>query len=262
MTHRTGPWPHGAPCWPTLGTGDEQRARAFYGEVLGWEFVDAGVRLHDWTLATAGGGTVAGVGAVRSTGSSEWVLAFAVDDLGAAAAAIVNAGGQLQQPGHDVLAGAARSAVGRDPGGQRFALLEAGTFAGVDVVNAPGALVWEDGVSDDPEAARAFYREVFGWKYVAEPRAGTAYTLFGPGGGGAPWGGLGGNPAGSPPYWCLWFGVESVEAAVDTVVRLGGGVLGGPEDGPWGRVARVQDPEGAVFGVVAPDWDALPDRQG
>ena len=104
VTHRTGPWPHGAPCWPTLGTGDEQRARAFYGEVLGWEFVDAGVRLHDWTLATAGGGTVAGVGAVRSTGSSEWVLAFAVDDLGAAAAAIVNAGGQLQQPGHDVLA--------------------------------------------------------------------------------------------------------------------------------------------------------------
>lgn len=260
MTNRTTPWPHGAPCWVTLGTGDEQRARAFYGEVLGWSFQDAGPRQHDWTLAEARDGIVAGIGAVREDAQSSWLLAFAVDDLDAAAAAVVNAGGRLLQPPHDVLVGAARAVVARDPGGVRFSLVQAGDFIGAGVVNAPGALIWEDGVADDPEASRVFYEAVLGWRFTAEPRAGEAYTLFGPAVDQAPWGGLGGNPAGLAPYWCVWFGVESVDTAVDRVIQLGGGVLAGPDDGPWGRTARVQDPDGAVFGVMAPDWDTLPDR--
>ena len=259
VTARTAPWPHGAPCWIALGTGDEERSRAFYGEVLGWEFRDAGPRQHDWTVATVDGDVVAALGAVRSSGSAAWTLGFAVDDVEAGGAAVVNGGGRLLQPAHDILGGAARAAVGRDPGGLRFAMVQAGAFTGLETVNRPGALVWEDGVSDDPLAAREFYREVLGWSYVDEPQAGTDYALFGPADG-SPWGGLGGNPAGSPPYWCLWFGVESVDETVDRVIGLGGGVLDGPESGPWGRLARVQDPEGAVFGLMAPDWDALPDR--
>lgn len=261
MTNRTSPWPHGAPCWVTLGTGNEQRARAFYGEVLGWTFRDAGPRQHDWTLAEIDDGVVAGIGAIREDPMSSWLLGFAVDDVAATAAAVVNAGGQLLQPVHDVLAGAARSAVGRDPGGMRFALVEAGEFSGVSVVNVPGALVWEDGSADDPEAARTFYTAVLGWSYLHDRQGDSDAVLFGlPGG--APWGGLGGNPGGDRAAWCPWFGVESVDRTVDTVIALGGGVLSGPDDGPWGRTARVQDPEGAVFGVVAPDWDALPDRSG
>lgn len=264
MTHRTDPWPHGMPVWATLATGDEPRAREFYARVLGWEFADAGPRQHHWTMATADGRVVAGIGEVRSSGSSAWVLHFAVDDLDRCAADIVNAGGQLLLPAHEVLAGAARSVIGRDAGGVRFGLLQAGEFVGPDVVAVPGGLVWEDGVADDPDAARRFYADLLGWTYGEVTPAGGAYATFGPGPD-VTWGGLGGNPTDSPAYWCVWFGVDSLDGAVDAVVDLGGSVLDGPLDAPLGdlgptRLARVRDPEGAVFGLVAPDWDRVRHR--
>ncbi|MHA3703491.1 VOC family protein [Jatrophihabitans sp. YIM 134969] len=260
MTHRSSPWPHGAPCWVTLATADEQRARAFYGEVLGWDFQDVGPRQHDWTLAEVDGRVVAGIGAIREDATSSWLLSFAVDDVDAAAAAVVNGNGQVLQPPHDVLAGAGRAAVARDPGGLRFGMLQAGEFAGVDLVNRPGAVVWEDGGSDDPEASRAFAATVLGWSYTAEPRVGADYAMFGPAGDPQPWGGLGARSGDEPAEWTVWFGVESVDGAVDVVIGRGGGVLSGPDDTPWGRLARVQDPDGATFGLLAPDWDALPQR--
>lgn len=259
-------WPHGAPCWATLASSDEARARAFYADVLGWSFRDVGPRQHDWVLAEAADGVVAGIGAVPEDGRSTWLLGFATDDLERSAALVVNAGGTLLQPPHEVLAGAARLAVGRGRGGMRFAMLEAGDFTGFTAVNSPGALVWEDGYSTAPAEDKAFHAEVFGWQYTPEPRAGEQYAMFGAPGDPRPWGGIGALPAdllplsGQGGLWCLWFGVDSADAAVDHVITGGGGVLSGPTDTPWGRLALVQDPEGAVFGVVAPDYDDLPDR--
>ena len=48
----------------------------------------------------------------------------------------------------------------------------------------------------------------------------------------------------------MYFGVEDVDAALSTVTRLGGTVLDGPMDSPFGRLATVADPQGASFQII------------
>ena len=48
-------------------------------------------------------------------------------------------------------------------------------------------------------------------------------------------------------YWRAYFNVEDADAAAAKVTELGGTVLAGPEDSPYGRIVTVTDPEGATF---------------
>lgn len=56
-------------------------------------------------------------------------------------------------------------------------------------------------------------------------------------------------PAGSPGGWRITFGAEDVDAAVKTVVALGGSVEREPENTPYGRLAVVVDPGGVSFSL-------------
>ena len=60
------------------------------------------------------------------------------------------------------------------------------------------------------------------------------------------------TPAGTPPHWMVYFAVAV--AAVDTVKRHGGTLLFGPQDIPVGRLAVFNDPQGAAFRVIQPDY--------
>ena len=56
-------------------------------------------------------------------------------------------------------------------------------------------------------------------------------------------------PAGSPGGWRPYFGAEDVDAAVKTLVSLGGSVEREPENTPYGRLASVVDPGGVPFSL-------------
>ncbi|MET7300744.1 VOC family protein [Embleya sp. NPDC005575] len=66
-----------------------------------------------------------------------------------------------------------------------------------------------------------------------------------------PRGRVAGVQDGPPPHWAVYFAVGDADETVDRVDNLGGKVLRGPEESPYGRVAAVQDPQGAVFNVIA-----------
>jgi len=51
--------------------------------------------------------------------------------------------------------------------------------------------------------------------------------------------------------WRIYFGVEASEAAIARVQELGGKVLDGPTDSPFGRIATIADPTGATFQISA-----------
>jgi predicted enzyme related to lactoylglutathione lyase len=53
-----------------------------------------------------------------------------------------------------------------------------------------------------------------------------------------------------PPHWGVYFSVDDTEAAMDKVKELGGQVLMGPMDVEPGKIAVVQDPQGAVFNII------------
>lgn len=59
-------------------------------------------------------------------------------------------------------------------------------------------------------------------------------------------------PEGVPAHWSIYFGVADTDAALTTVVELGGSIVMPAEDSPFGRLAQVADPTGAGFKLVAP----------
>ena len=53
------------------------------------------------------------------------------------------------------------------------------------------------------------------------------------------------------PFWLYYFNVDDMAAAVENVKAGGGKVLEGPVDMPRGsRVARCEDPQGAMFALM------------
>lgn len=119
--------------------------------------------------------------------------------------------------------------------------------------HAPGTPCWFDLLSPDAEAAAAFYAQVFGWTYdVGEAEHGHYHTAMVDG---RPAAGIGQREEGSqdPSAWTVHLAADDAEAMADRVTELGGSLSNGPMEVPgMGRLAIVQDPGGAVFGLWQP----------
>jgi predicted enzyme related to lactoylglutathione lyase len=118
-----------------------------------------------------------------------------------------------------------------------------------------GRFVWHELMSDDPDAAAAFFGKVFGWK--TQPFAGNpGYRMFMQGKQGA--GGLMQLPDeakahGTPPVWVIYIATPDVDETAAQAAALGGTVLRAPEDIPTvGRFAILADPQGAMFAAFTP----------
>jgi predicted enzyme related to lactoylglutathione lyase len=116
----------------------------------------------------------------------------------------------------------------------------------------PGTFCWVDLTTTDPNAAKAFYGELFGWKTFDAPAgAHGVYTMLLVGD--KEVAALASQPPdmqkmGIPPTWNSYVAVADVDAAAKKAASLGGKVLDQPFDVmDAGRMAVLQDPTGAVF---------------
>ncbi|MBD0673271.1 VOC family protein, partial [Streptomyces sp. CBMA156] len=167
---KPGTYHAGVPCWVVLTTPDPARAQRFYGALFDWEFVPTGPAE---TVATRYGVQVAAVEpSDPSAPPAVWTTFLACPDPPRTVAAVRAAGGRALREPYEVPE-LGRAALAVDPLGARFGLWQAGTVDGAGLVDEPGALAWNEHLSPDPEAARAFYRTVFGYTYD-RPRAGHA----------------------------------------------------------------------------------------
>jgi predicted enzyme related to lactoylglutathione lyase len=55
---------------------------------------------------------------------------------------------------------------------------------------------------------------------------------------------------GIPPHWMGYFGVENTDATLEKVVACGGKVAVPAFDTPYGRMAVISDPAGAVISIA------------
>lgn len=247
MPIRTGPWPTGVPCWAHLSANDPTALVPFYEATLGWsvrpEAADPG---GGHLVAQVQGRPAAGLG-TDAGGPPGWTLCVATSDLEGTLATAVAAGGRVLT-GPDP-AGRGRVAVVADPTGAAVSFLEG---AGAGWVNGPGGISWEDLRSSDPAASVAFYAAVLGWRF--EPLFEGYGTVANPdaphpvGGIGPLWG--------AEPGWLVYFGVVDVDAAVRAALATGGSLVAAPENSPYGRMARVADPQGSTFALFTPPADA------
>lgn len=123
--------------------------------------------------------------------------------------------------------------------------------------HAPGTFSWIELSTSDPDGAKAFYSQLFGWSPREVPMGdGMTYTLLQIGGQdvAALYGQMPDQISqGIPPNWLSYVTVASADAAAEQVRALGGQVMGGPFDvGDHGRMAVVADPTGAAFALWEP----------
>lgn len=116
-----------------------------------------------------------------------------------------------------------------------------------------GKFVWHDLITDDVQAARAFYGAVLGWTFedTTHPNGGD-YTLVLADGHYT--GGMVklDDPANTEySRWLAYLSVPDVDRAVRKTQQAGGESVAGPLDlANVGRAAAIKDPQGAVVGLL------------
>jgi predicted enzyme related to lactoylglutathione lyase len=124
-------------------------------------------------------------------------------------------------------------------------------------VYKPGTFCWTDLSTTDPEAAKKFYQNLFGWHTVDTPAGpDMVYTMAE----------LEGKPVaalfqqgaeeqsqGIPPHWVSYVSVANAAETATKAQSLRGTVLVGPFDVmDAGKMAVIQDPTGAVLSAWEP----------
>jgi predicted enzyme related to lactoylglutathione lyase len=102
----------------------------------------------------------------------------------------------------------------------------------------------------DPKKARAFYKQVFDWRFEDQP--GGEYTLIQTGS--EPGGGLMLKPPAAPASALnVYFSVDSIDATLRKVVEAGGTVVVPKTEVPgMGRFAMFLDPDQVAVGIFDP----------
>jgi predicted enzyme related to lactoylglutathione lyase len=249
----------GTPCWIDLGTPDQDAAGEFYGSLFGWVLHEDenAEQTGGYRTAQLEGKNVGGVMRLMQEGQPPaWMTYIAVEDADATAERARDLGGSILAEPMSVL-DYGRMAVLADPAGAVFGIWQAGKNIGADVVREAGALTWSELNTRDPEAAKPFYGDLFGWTFEDEEYEGTGtYTTVNVDGESV--GGLlditGRVPDEVPNNWLVYFAVDDANAILATAKERGGSVAFGPMDIPRvGRVAVMQDPFGAAFAIIQPD---------
>lgn len=119
-----------------------------------------------------------------------------------------------------------------------------------------GTIYWNELMTADVEASKAFYAAAIGWTYTAMPTSEGTYWLIQAAGQEAPAGGMMqfSGEAGAPTnLWFTYLHVDDLDRALDSARSAGGQVLREPFEVPGvGRIAIVMDSTGAVLGWMTP----------
>jgi hypothetical protein len=181
-----------------------------------------------------------------------WIGYIAVDDVDAAAARVVAAGGNLHREIMDI-PNVGRIAMVSDPQGAALMLMTpTGQDQPAPPPMTPKHIGWHELHTSDWEAAFRFYSEQFGFAKDEAMDMGPMgiYQLFSAGGG-DPIGGMMNSPQVPRPAWLYYFIVADFDAAVERIGAAGGKVLNGPMEVPGGAwVVQAIDPQGAMFAIV------------
>ena len=244
-------------CWVELGTTKGDAAKKFYTELFGWDFTDNPIGPDMvYTMFKLNGKDVGALYQLSSEMLSQgipphWMSYISVTDADETAQKAKSLGGTLRKEPFDVF-DVGRMAVVQDPTGAVFALWQPRKHKGAGVVNVPNSFCWNELATKDTTRAGDFYTKLFGWGKNVQQMGPMAYTSFT--NRERPAGGMYTPPpemGNVPPHWLVYFAVDDTDAKVKKAVELGAKTIAPPRDIPGtGRFAIIQDPQGAVFGII------------
>jgi hypothetical protein len=252
MAERTSYVP-GTFSWAELATSDQDAAKTFYTTLFGWTYNDQ--PLSDGQVYSMAQRDAKNVAAIfNSEQPPHWNCYVTVASVQEATAKASEAGATVMAEPFDVFT-AGRMSVIKDPTGAALSLWQPGENIGASLVNATGAMTWNDLVTPEPQIAADFYGALFGWTTEEVPDGG-GYRVIKNGdqdnGGIMP---LDPRMGDTPASWIPYFGHDDVDRLLTEVGDNGGQVLNGPMRMWQGSIVVLGDPQGAVFAVWIGHYD-------
>ena len=247
-------YPHGTFSWADGSSTDANKAKEFYVGLFGWEKDE--VPMGDgttYTMFMQDDVSVAGFGhmpkEMKDQGiPSHWNNYITVDDVDAMMQKVKDNGGQVIAEPFDVFE-SGRMAVIQDPTGATVSLWQAKNHIGAGMVNAPGAMLWNELATRDVDKAKDFYGKVMGWEFESDERGYVMIKNKGRMNGGMlkmdeKWGD-------APPNWSVYFNISDLDKALEKVPELGGNVIMGKTSaGEVGEFAIISDPAGGMITIM------------
>lgn len=238
----------GIPAWVELHSPDVDASIAFYRDLFGWKASDQ-QSSSGYRMFPSGGKIVSCVRQLQGTQfSPQWITYISTDDevetisrAQAGGGKVLMKTGQEEQMGRIML---------QDPVGAVFGVFQNDQFGGAHVFNQPISLTFNLLMTRQPNAAKRFYSEVFGWEPRDREIEGMVFTYFfhrvrgiaGVMEMSDQW------PQAVPSHWQASFAVEDADARAARVIELGGNAQPVATT-PFGRSALLTDPHGATFSI-------------
>jgi predicted enzyme related to lactoylglutathione lyase len=259
----------GRPVWYELMAPDVRTVAPFYSALLSWDIANAGTKMPNGAEyhmigrpddKSAGGVLVLTAEMQRGGARPGWLPYFEVENVDAAVANAARLDGHTTLPPQDI-PDAGRIAMLADPKGAPFYLIKptpprdrTDTVSDVFDAKKTGHCRWNELLTTNAPAAKAFYRGLLGWRIEDKmPLPDDGEYLFVDCGNeriGAISPRL--TPA-SMPCWLPYFGVENVERSVAIVQTNGGKIVQELTPIPHDEFSFVAtDPGGALVGFCGP----------
>ena len=243
----------GAPTWLELATFDPEVSLPFYSGLFGWTADDPTPGPGDYRMLRLDGLVVAGL--VPATSVDGWHVFLHTTDAVETAAKAEVAGGTIAELPTPMLELGVRDEL-IDPTGAWVGAWQPRTLAGLEVQGAPGAAVWFELHARDFAVAVRFYQDAFAWTVESIGDSDEfRMVTFPEGAGEAALAGIYDSARDElerDSHWQVYFAVDDVDATAARAEELGGLVVTGPEDSPYGRLAYVMDPMGVPFSIMKP----------
>lgn len=238
-------------CWHGVLSTDLERAKSFYGEVLGWKVQTAPMGDGEVSMFAAADIPRAHLAAPEAGVPSHFENYLRVEDVDATTRAAAENGGRVLAEATDIPPGRF-SVVASPSGAALFLFHEANPNESESPPPGQGSFHWVELHSKDLDADLAWMKSTFGVTVDTMPMPDGPYYLIKDGekmlGGAMP----AMNPE-APAMWLPWIEVSDVDATFARVSLLGGQALTEvmAVEGV-GRMAAVMDPSGAAFGIITP----------
>jgi len=246
-------YPQGTFSWADNTSTNAEAAKAFYMGLFGWGKIDEplGGGMF-YTMFQHKGEHAAGFAAMmpdmQAQGiPSHWTNYVSVDDVDAMAGIVTANGGTIVFGPMDIFE-SGRMLQFIDPTGAQLGLWQAKDHIGAGIVNTVGAMCWNELLTRDAEAAKAFYSKLLGWEFYGDEHY-IHISNRGRNNGGMIQ--MGESFGEMPPCWMPYFHVADIDAAMKQVEALGGRVVTQKMEAPdTGWFTVIEDPAGAVFYIM------------
>ncbi|WP_020106333.1 VOC family protein [Nocardia sp. 348MFTsu5.1] len=258
--------PDSVPVWFDLSSSEPVAAAKFYGDLFNWDCTEPNEEFGGYATFSYQDKRIAGIGPKMAPDTPDyWGMYFQTSDIDASVKKVSEAGGSILVESMEIPELGKMAIVtdrgsnpdtspGLNPHGAVFGFWEPQSHKGFQLYNEVSAPCYFELQTTDHAAAVDFYGQVLDSPVVTVSDTDEfRYSQLAQQGQGPGEGHAGIMDASSylppevPSHWAIYIGVESADATAAKATELGGTVVQAPEDTPYGRLATISDPWGAMI---------------